>query len=151
VTVFLIFQSIRRHSAVAKHCSHNVLKVFDKTTAPGTPSDHKTQITEHCSSSAQTGIGAAMITGKAATMELALRTNNKTETMYSSAAQLTSFLHALSSHTANMCTCYHLQEYLLLSLHPETHTGFAYQQPDSEQYKTLPESGSRVHSPSHKG
>jgi hypothetical protein len=41
-----------------------VLKVFD------TPSNHKNQITERCSSLVQTESGAAVINGKAATMEL---------------------------------------------------------------------------------
>jgi hypothetical protein len=38
--------------------------------APDTSSDHKNQITECCSSLVQTEIGAAMINGKAAMMEL---------------------------------------------------------------------------------
>jgi hypothetical protein len=53
-------------------CDHFLIfqsKVFDGL-RPDTPSDHKNRITERCFSLVQTESEAAMINGKAATMEL---------------------------------------------------------------------------------
>jgi hypothetical protein len=64
---FLFFQSIRRHSIAAKHCSRIVLQVF---AAPDTPSDHNNRIAERFSSLVQTESRVAMTNCEAAVMEL---------------------------------------------------------------------------------